>query len=596
MELTGDSSIAWGTGLEALQEEPRGGVWRLVGLLRYIGKMIMFASFMVFVPGLYSLYTDLRDNFLGRVDWLFLMGLSGLFYAALFLSRGGQLTRLTSLMIVVPIALVVGWHVHPLTLARLSDLTIAFNLYGALMLAIGYLLSTMTGRDISLRLEEAIFLVALLWILIPPLVAVPLYLYLGIPFINVWFESVNGMSGTGLTVFTGEVDPHGYYVPTVEQLPKPILLWRSLIQWVGGIGIVVTSMAVLARPGLGVILLSQVEGRLERIEPSIRKTSVQMVKFYVALTLLSFTFFMLAGMPLFDSVAHALTGISTAGFSTRNESIGGFNSVAIEMVAIIVMFIGASNFYDMYKSLKRPSFFFKSVELRFMLALTIVGVAVGFLILLYQGGEDPYNALRASAFQVVSGLTTTGFQSYDLSQAPVAFKFMLTVFMLIGGSVFSTAGGIKLFRIIVAFKAFKEEIRKITGPPGTVPTYRVGRYELGESDVLRAVLVTILFLLIANLGMVYTMLRLSSLHDIDDIYFDTISALTNIGLSAGVAGASLPDDVKLLFMSMSTLGRLEVLPLLVLSFKIVKEARNAPGKIMLLIEKLARRLSSRPKT
>ncbi len=248
--------------------------------------------------------------------------------------------------------------------------------------------------------------------------------------------------------------------------------------------------------------------------------------------------------------------------------------MSIEIAAIIVMFIGASNFYDMYKSLRKPSFIIRSVEFRFMLALTVVGIVVGTFILFIQGGESLETALRAASFQVVSGLTTTGFQSYDLSEAPVAFKFMLTILMLIGGSVFSTAGGIKLFRILVVFKAFKEEIRKITGPPGTIATYRVGRYDLEESDVLRAILVAVLFLLIANIGLVYTMFRLADSYNVDDIYFDTISALTNIGLSAGVAGASLPDDVKVLFMTMSTLGRLEILPILVLSFKIAKSLRR----------------------
>ncbi len=560
--------------MEARHGETSSGLERIVGLLRYIGKMIMFSSFMVFVPGFYSLYRDLRGSIILTLDWMLLASLVILMYA-IFHNMRSRITRTTAVVLVFfPLVLLLAWHMHPSTLSRLSDVTLAFNLYGAFMITIGYLMNSLSGRDISLRLEEAIFLVALLWVLIPPLVAVPVYLFLKIPFINLWFESVNGMAGTGLTAFTGEADPHGYYVPSVEELPKPILLWRSLIQWVGGIGIVVTSMAVLARPGLGVILLSQVEGRLERIEPSIRKTAVQMVKFYTGLTLLSFLLFALAGMDVFNAVAHALTGISTAGFSTNPDSIGGFNSLSIEIAAIIVMFIGASNFYDMYKSLRKPSFIIRSVEFRFMLALTVLGIVVGTFILFMQGGEPLETALRVASFQVISGLTTTGFQSYDLSEAPVAFKFMLTILMLIGGSVFSTAGGIKLFRILVVLKAFKEEIKKITGPPGTIATYRVGRYDLEESDVLRAILVAVLFLLIANIGLVYTMFRLAGSYNVDNIYFDTISALTNIGLSAGVAGASLPDDVKVLFMTMSTLGRLEILPILVLSFKIVKSLRR----------------------
>ena len=550
-------------------EGPPRGIVRAIGILNYIGKMIIFSTIMVAVPGTYALLKEILRNPHWFIDWIPIVSLV-LFVFSFMMGSVFRELRLPSVILIIgSIGAFIIWLLDPLSLERISLLPIVFLSYSVFLVGLGYFLSNAYRVEMTLKLEEAIFVVALLWILIPPIVAVPVSLYLGIPFLDTWFESVNGMAGTGLTVFTGGPDHTGALVPTIEELPKPILLWRSFIQWIGGIGIVVFSMAVLSRPGLGVILLSQVEGRLERIEPSIRKTSVQMVKFYIFLTLISFLLLKIAGMSVFDAINHAFTGIATAGFSTKNNSIAGFNSISIEIAAMIVMFIGASNFYDMYKALRKPSFYFKSPEFKFLLSVTIIGTITGSYILYAYGGEDVYTAVRAAAFQVVSGATTTGFQSYNLSNAPTAFKILLTLLMLVGGSVFSTAGGIKIFRILVAFKALKEELRKITGPSGTVVSYRVGRYRLSEHDVVRAVIVIFLFIVFTNLGFIYASIRLAENFPSDNIYFDTVSAMTNIGLSTGVAGAALPADIKLLFMFLSTLGRIEILPMILLFYKLV---------------------------
>ncbi len=552
--------------LSATIAEPY-GLKRLLGLVKYIGKMIMFSSVMVFVPGVLALYIDILPKAEPLDIFLVLLAVLTFIYGVLLGVRGYERKIVTAIS-ATGVLVFVFWLEFVGGNSKIEGLTKVFLGYGVLLLAVGWLLDSVFRVEIKLKLEEALFLVGLLWVLIPPIVAVPVALALDIPFIDAWFESVEGMSGTGLTVFTGTPDHTGCLVPTIEELPKPILLWRALIQWVGGIGIVVSSMAVFSRPGLGVILLSQVEGRLERLEPSIRRTSVQMFKFYLFLTAISFLLFKIAGMDTFDSVAHAMTGIATAGFSTKNGSIGEYNSVSIEIAAIIVMIIGASNFYDMYKGIRKPSFILKSPELRALLTLISVGTVIGTYILISQAGEEPVRALRESLFQVVSGATTTGFQSMDLRNAPPAFKFMLTILMLIGGSVFSTAGGIKLIRILVALKALVEELKGLVSPPGALKTYVIGRYKLERPDVIRAFIVIFLFISILNIGLVYTVLRLSPLHSVDNIYFDTVSALTNIGLSTGVSGASLPVDVKLLFMLLSTLGRLEILPIVVLIYKV----------------------------
>ncbi len=147
---------------------------------------------------------------------------------------------------------------------------------------------------------------------------------------------------------------------------------------------------------------------------------------------------------------------------------------------------------------------------------------------------------------------------------------MLTIFMLIGGSVFSTAGGIKIIRVLVALKAIVEELKGITSPIGTLKMYRIGRFSLEREDVIRAFIVIFLFISVLGAAVVYSEFRLYGKFSAINIYFDTVSALTNIGLSTGVAGAHLPVDIKILYIILSTLGRLEILPIVIIFYKLLK--------------------------
>jgi len=543
-------------------------------LLGYIGKMLVLSTVLFFVPGLFSLAIDLHSSLELESEILLVASLVLALLSSRTLQHGGPKGKLCSAILkLLSITLVLLWFAIAVSEDRVSQLTLTFMASGAVVLATGMILTKLDRGGIPLGLEDALLLVALLWILVPLIAALPVHMYLEIPFVNVWFESVNGMCGTGLTVFTGQVDPSGVYVPTVAELPKPILLWRAFIQWIGGIGIVVFGVAILSRPGIGVVMLSEIEGRLERIEPSIKRTASQMLRLYIALTVLGFALFTLAGMEPFDAFLHALTGVATGGFSTKSGSIGAFNSLTIELAVMLIMILGATNFYDMYKGLKQPRVLLRSPELRLMLALILLGGIAGTSVLTEKAGIEVVKAARVAFFQVTSALTTTGFQSYNLSEAPTEFKCMLFILMLVGGSIFSTAGGIKLFRILIVFKALKEELKRAVGPPGTATLYRIGRYEVKEVDVVRASLVIFLFVLMVAIGFGYVAMRLSGEYSVDNILFETISATTDIGLSTGVAGASLPTDVKLAFMTLSTLGRLEVLPVVLLVYRALSTVR-----------------------
>ncbi len=540
--------------------------WRRVpGLLRYVGMIIEFSSLLLLLPALLSLYYDLSRANLSLVIYPLYLAIPAALVASciLFLQNKYNPVIILALYIAPSIALLTLYFESGV----ISYLTSTFMLFGVVLLGIGALICIVFRIEITLKLEEAVLLVSLIWILIPILIAIPVSVALHIHFIDAWFESAEGITGTGLTVFTGAPDSYGQYIPSVEQLPKPILFWRALIQWIGGVGIVVSSMAVLSRPGLGTLLLSQIEGRLERIEPSIRKTAIDILRLYTLLTVVAILLYKIAGMSFFDAVMHGMTGIATGGFSTKNLSIGEYHSLAIELVSLPIMILGASNFYDMYKGLKTPSRFLKSPEFKAMILMAFTASMLGASMLITKYGSF-LTALRKAVFQVVSAMTNTGFQTMNIATSPAAFKYLLASLMLVGGSIFSTAGGFKVIRLLLLLKTVGEELKTITRPRGAITSYRVGRYDFRKPEVIRGLLVIALFITTTYVAFMYACCRLETHYSPDNIFFDTVSAITNTGLSAGVSGAPLSVDVKLLFILISTLGRLEILPMLVLIYKL----------------------------
>jgi len=411
---------------------------------------------------------------------------------------------------------------------------------------------------------DALGIVAFLWFLVPLIHSLPITFILKIPLIDAFFESVMGFTGTGLTVFTGAIDHKGVYVPSVSELSTSIVLWRSIVQWVGGIGVVVMSMAIIAQPSIGLVVLAEVEGRLEKLEPTIRKTAIQMFKLYVTLTIFSFVLFYFAGLRPFEALCNAFTGISTAGFSTRSDSFASM-SLSVKIAGMIIMILGASNFHDMYLARKRPWLFIRSVELRAMLIVILFALLASVGI--YRLHEE--YSLVDLLFQIISALTTTGWQSVDLSTSPVQFKTLLIILIFIGGSIFSTAGSVKILRYIALFKYLREEINKMGKPRGYHAVYKAGRYSFSPDSIGRAALVLFLYFFIYQIGLAIAFGLADQNYRMDNLFFEVASALGNIGLSTGIAGASLPLGLKLEFIVLSIMGRLEIFPLIILIYKLV---------------------------
>jgi trk system potassium uptake protein TrkH len=410
----------------------------------------------------------------------------------------------------------------------------------------------------SLTKTEAFILVALAWIFTPLFSAIPVTAVMHIPLIDTWFESISGYTTTGLTTFTGGVDPYFHkYIPSVEEAPPTILWWRAYCQWLGGFGIVVMFFVFARLGGLPAHLVGLAEGRYQRLEPSIAKSLRALMGTYFFLTLIDAILLYKAGMTLSDAVYHSMTALATGGFSTHSSSIGFYHSVKVELAAIAGMIMGASNFADIYTLLtgKRRRL---SGEINSLLIVIAVSVSVSALILWHIGVTwAPYHPLREAAFHAISAITGTGFGISDLSKAHDIWKLILSLLMLIGGSVLSTTGGIKQYRLMIMFKNLWWAVKE-TVYSGIMVTRRVGGYKASPEELLNAFAVITYFFLTWMIGTI-ALIAFNPEYKAIDAAFEAASALGTVGLSVGIASATASFSAKVILMILMLLGRLEVI-------------------------------------
>ncbi|GAB6148168.1 TrkH family potassium uptake protein [Stetteria hydrogenophila] len=419
-------------------------------------------------------------------------------------------------------------------------------------------------RAKTLRPADAIALTVAAWILIPALGSLPLAAAARIPLVDAFFESVSGWTTTGLTVFTGQESPAGGYVPSVSELPRTVQVWRAVIQWMGGLGIVVLTLSILARPGLSTAALYIAEGRSERLEASIKTTSTRLLLVYVAITGIATLLYLLAGMDPYDAVSHALTSVATGGFSTRDESIGYWlTRPPVLFASMAAMYLGAMNLRDNHAILTlRRERLAGSVETKAQAVIVLAASLAGIGLWLRDPGlRHAYTPLQM-VFHTVSAATTTGFQAGDLSKASDAYKAFLAMLCLVGGSAFSTAGGIKVIRLVIVAKALSVETETILHPYGYKPKLRVGRY-LADDEVVRRVLAVSAAMVAAHVLLTLILAGLYPQYSLADAAFETASALGTVGLSVGITSAAAPTGVKLLLAAAMLLGRLEVIPYII---------------------------------
>ena len=375
--------------------------------------------------------------------------------------------------------------------------------------------------------------------------------------VDALFESMSGFTTTGATVFSN-----------VEALPRGLLFWRSTTHWLGGMGIVVLSVAILPALGVGGMQLFQAEvpgPTADRLSPRIQNTAKILWGVYVGLSALEVVLLMLGGMGAFDSVCHTFGTMATGGFSTKNASIGHYSSAYIQAVITVFMFLAGANFSLHYWLLKgRVKGYWKDEEFRFYSIVALAAIALLWLNLVLRMGENPLHGLQLASFQAVSILTTTGYGTADYLLWGFAAQILLLLLMFFGGCAGSTGGGMKHMRVLLLGKHGLRELRRL------LHRHAVFRVKLSGRMVQDDVMMNVLgfFLLYVLLFAVGTLVVSALGLDLATAVGATAATLGNIGPGLGEVGpastySDVPAAAKGVLTVLMLLGRLELFTVLV---------------------------------
>ncbi|MBU7014093.1 MAG: TrkH family potassium uptake protein [Theionarchaea archaeon] len=422
---------------------------------------------------------------------------------------------------------------------------------------------------LSVRVEEepkirhAMIVAALAWVIVPLYSTIPIFFIEKMPFVDCMFECMSGWSGTGLTMVIRE-----------DLLSHSIQFWRSLMQWIGGVGVIVLMISILARPGTGAYSLYKSEGRVEKIHPSIVSTVKTIWKIFLIYTVLGVFVLWLCRMPLWDAINHAMTGIATGGFSVVDNSIGTYDSPLIDYALIPIMIAGAVSFVIHYRMIRvNYKVFFTDPQNRAF--FLIAGTAIAFITYVnMQTYAAAPTSFRFSSFQFISALTCTGFQTTNVHAWSESSKLLLSLAMIIGGAAGSTVGGIKLIRVILLYKGVVWKFRKVSLSPAAVISYKLGSKSLSldeaNEEVAEAGLISFLWLFFLLMGVLVLLQTIPPQYTLGDAIFEVASAQGNVGLSTGITGPWMGTLNKVTLMFNMWIGRLEIIPVLMLLRLIVK--------------------------
>lgn len=398
----------------------------------------------------------------------------------------------------------------------------------------------------NIQLKHGMIVAAIAWLWAALIGGLILTQATHIDFLNAYYESMSAWTGTGMTIF-----------PDVESLPKSILFLRSIEQWIGGLGVVIVVIGILIRPGTAAARLYKSEAREERIRPSIASTVKTIWWIYLFYTAVGIILFIIAGMPVFDSINHAMTAIATGGMSVKNNNIGAYGSYLIDIVAIIIMIIGATSFMVHYRVLKgKVSFIIRDIQFQ---ALIIFTVIFSLLIII----NTNLTSMDA-VFNSVSAITTTGFSTQPsnvMIEWPQYAKIMLICLMLFGGAAGSTVGAIKLIRIVTVLKSVYWEISRIFSPEGSILPKKIAGKQVSDAEIREAgSFISIYFVFIFITWIVLIQYG----YDAVNALFEVCSSQGCVGLSLGITAQTMPQIPQIFLIFNMWIGRLEIIPVLVL--------------------------------
>ena len=434
----------------------------------------------------------------------------------------------------------------------------AFFVSAVLCGGIGGLLALIKPDDSRLQTRDGFVCVALCWIVLGLFGALPYFFSGSCDFMDAFFETVSGLTTTGATIFSAP-----------SQLPRGIQFWRALTQWMGGMGILVLVLALLPKISEGSVNLMKAEspGPIStKLRPRTGETARILYRIYIALTVIEAAVLRIVGLPWFDAVTTALTTISTGGFSIRDASIAYYHSPLINWILVFFMFAASVNFTLLFLMVtRRFRDAVKSEELRVYTGIVVGSSLFIALDLMEKTGRSFGSAIEHAAFQVTTLISTTGYCTEDFDLWPPFCRCVLVLVMFLGGCAGSTAGGVKISRVVVLMKALRRDLRRVMHSrevrPITLDGQRVNEETVSSISVFFFAYIMILLAgtLVVSLDGV----------DFTSAFTASLTAISNVGPGFGTLGPTcnfgfLSNLSKLVLTLTMLLGRLEIMPLLVL--------------------------------
>ena len=413
----------------------------------------------------------------------------------------------------------------------------------------------------DLRKREGYIIVSLVWVVFSIFGSLPYIFSNAIPSpTDAFFETMSGFTTTGSSILNN-----------IEELSHGILFWRSLTQWLGGMGIIVLFLAILPKLGIGgrELFIAEVPGPApDKLTPSITATARKLWGLYVIFTLIETVLLLIGGMNLFDAINHSFTTMATGGYSTKQASIAYYDSAFIQYIIIVFMFIAGTNFSLSYASfIGKPIKLFRDEEFKFYLSIVLLVSGLIALGLFFEGNVIE-KAVRDALFTVTSILTTTGFATVDYMLWTPFLKMLILMLMFIGGSAGSTGGGVKVVRILLLIKNSYHELKRLIHPNAVI-NVKYNKHTVPSKIVTNVMAFLVLYVGVFTLSVIVMSLCMP---DIDSAISSVATTLGNIGPGFGSIGptenfSSLPGWSKWFLSFLMLLGRLELFTVLILFSK-----------------------------
>lgn len=435
-------------------------------------------------------------------------------------------------------------------------------------IVLGFVISHIPYRDAEPSFSATLSAIALSWLALAFIGALPFVFGMGMSFTDSIFEAMAGWTGTAFSM-----------IPSLDQTPDTLLFWRSYMQWLGGIGIIVFGVSLRRKTRISLFRIYRAEGREdELVSPSV-STSRRMWMIYLVLTLGFTGLVMLSGIPLWDSLNLVMATIATGGFTLHDGGISYYNNPLLETLLIPVMLAGAipfKVFFFLYNG--KIMGMLRDQTVRILLLIALIGsVIVSFDLFLF-GNLSLGSAVRQGTFTAISGLCTCGLQNSDPHYWVTVPLAVITMMVFIGGAMGSTAGGVKVNRLILVYEGVKWWFRRFFVSSRVMVPLKFGGKRLTKESsdlaISKNLLVIVIYVITIFIATVLVLHLYITSFRLDEVVFEIVSALSNAGLTVGFISASSPPAIKWIFIALMWLGRLEIAPVIIIAMGIFKEIRD----------------------